>query len=150
MNINNVKTHEVIIKHPTSGVEVVIDSATVLSTANCYNKTEIDTMLAGEVNTGVCYTKAESNANYLSANTAYATSTHVHNSTNEQVLYNSGGTIKGDANMTYNAALQTLSVGKVELITGTVSSFRMKAADGTGTIYNVYISGGTFTTEAVV
>lgn len=82
------------------------------------------------------YTKTESDSRY-------AVSTHVHSTTNEQVVYNSGGTLKGDANMTYTASEQRLYVGKVETTNGLVNAFRMKAADGTGTVYNVYISGGT-------
>lgn len=79
-----------------------------------------------------------------------ADATHVHSSTAAQVIFNSGGTaLKGNANMTFNADTQVLTVGKVCLSTGVVSSFQMKAADGTATVYNVYISGGTMTIAAV-
>lgn len=135
--------NEELVYQKNDGSEIVISDLTdttygssILTSANTYAAANFLS-----ANTSY-YTQAQANANFLSASTSYQASI---TSTNEQVIYNSGGTLKGDVNMTFNSAAQTLSVGKIELTTGTVSSFKMKAADGTGTVYNVYISGGTFT-----
>ncbi len=75
-NTKSIKTELIKLVDDTSDVTYTsITKANVLTTSNAYTKTEIDTFLAGETNTGVSWTKAQSDSNYLSATTTYIAST---------------------------------------------------------------------------
>lgn len=91
------------------------------------------------VTTATTYSIATSNA-FATASDA----THIHGAKNTQLVYNYNGLLTGNTNLAFDTTGQTLQVGKIELTTGVVSSFKMKDVYS-ATIYNVYLSGGTLT-----